>query len=159
MAASTATTLKFELAGRTCIWNPQVAGFDGLNALLENPVMSGEVNSDENPDLFEVVKVAISLGVLKKVDSTTTKKTTQKTAHEKIGSKVELSSLEDVVMKRLLESDSEALMAYVAKCNDVSELQIMIEKEAAGKNKIGRPREKLHNLIKTRIREIDSPLM
>lgn len=159
MAANTATILKFELAGRTCIWNPQVAGFDGLNALLETPVTSGEVNSDENPDLFEIVKTAITLGVLRKVEATTTKKSTQKTPQDKIGSKVEMSSLEDVVIQRLLTSDTEALTEYVNKCNDVNELQIMMEKEGVGKNKLGRPREKLRDLIKSRIREIDTPLM
>lgn len=155
-ANTTATILQFELSPRSCVWNPQVEGFDGLSALLEKPVVSGEVNSTEQPELYNAVVHAIQNGLLVKKTSSIQK------APRKLGiddKKTSIPNLDSRVSKMMLEYSSDEILERINKTNDVSELQIMIEKETLGKNKAGRPRDNVKDAIKTKIRELDTAVM
>ena len=158
MATATATIIKFELAGRSVIWNPKITGFDGLNAMLDNPVTSGEVDSEKQPILFAAVQRALESHILNVVDSTE-KKIAPRRASAPTEKKEEMPSLDGKVAKMLLEFDVESILKHIEKCNDISELQILMEKESIGKNKAGRPRDKVRELIKQKIREIDAPIL
>ncbi len=155
-ANNTATILQFELSSRSCVWNPQIDGFDGLSSLLEKPVVSAEVNSVEQPDLYNAVVQGIKNGVLVKTNASV-----QKVAR-KIGidnKTSEIPNLDSRVSKLMLEASTDDVLAHISKCNDISELQIMIEKESLGKNKSGRPRDNVKDALKNKIREIDTVVM
>ncbi len=149
-------TLQFELSQRSCVWNPQLNGFDGLSSLLETPVVSGEVNSLEQPELYNAVLNGIRTGVLVKTSSTTKKVSRKLGVDDKTSV---IPNLDSRVTKFMLDSSTEEVLDRIAKCNDISELQIMIEKESLGKNRTGRPRDNVKTAIKTKIREIDTVVM
>lgn len=153
---NTAVILEFELGSRKCVWNPQIDGFAGLSALLETPVFSGEVNSLKQPELYNAVISAINAGILVKKNSTVKK------AQRKLGvdnKTAEIPNLDSRVSKFMLESSTDEVINHISRCNDISELQIMIEKESLAKNKAGRPRDNVKDLLKQKIREIDTAVL
>ena len=152
-------TINFKLGKRQAQWNPEVDGYEGLNALSTPPVVSGTVNKDKMPKLYKAVIKGIAYKVLSyDTESNKTKNAKPKESIEEIES-AELPTAENIAKDILKTKKQAELITYIEQSNDVNFLQIIIEEEMAGTNLAHRPRAEVIQTLKVRIRELEKPLL
>lgn len=154
------TTITFKLSARQAMWDPNISGFNGLSAININPVTEGVVNSEENPRLYDAVKLGIRAGTLVEVDIKEQKRSGKKSSNEdKKDNGVSVYSQDEYAKSIMSEKTQAQLVEFIQSNTDINFLQILAELEMNGQNNTGTVRRQILNDIKSRIKELDVPMV